>query len=101
LIIEIATKRFEYTFESLWKVLKEYFRAEGIDCSTPLKCFKEAFKSGLIDEEDEKIFIEMIEKRNQIVHIYDSDSAKLIYNFIKRLDVFKSIEKIYKKIIEV
>ena len=35
LIIEAATKRFEYTFESMWKVLKEYLRGEGLDCPTP------------------------------------------------------------------
>lgn len=98
LIVEVTTKRFEYTFESMWKALKEYLRSEGIDCSTPLKSFKEAFKAGLIDESQEGIFVEMIEKRNQIVHIYDLEQAKDIYNFIKDDKVFSAIESLYNRL---
>ncbi|MBU2599094.1 nucleotidyltransferase substrate binding protein, partial [bacterium] len=87
LIVEISTNRFEYTFEILWKTLKEYLKLEGIDCSTPLRCFNEAFKAGLINEKYEGIFIDMIEKRNEIVHIYDLDQAKSIYGFIKSDEV--------------
>ena len=98
LIVEITTKRFEYTFEVLWKTLKEYLRSEGVDCSTPLSCFKEAFKAGLIDEKYESIFIDMIEKRNQIVHVYDFDQAKNIYQFLKKEEVFSAIEDVFEKI---
>lgn len=97
LIVEVTTKRFEYTFESMWKVLKEYLRAEGVECPTPLKCFKEAFKAGLIDEAQEGVFIEMIEKRNQIVHIYDLEQAEKIYGFIKSDNVFSAIADLHKK----
>lgn len=100
LIVEVATKRFEYTFESIWKVLKEFFRKEGVECSTPLSCFKEAFKAGIISDRNEEIFLTMIEKRNQIVHIYDVDEAKSIYEFIKDKNVFSAFEDIYEKIKE-
>jgi nucleotidyltransferase substrate binding protein (TIGR01987 family) len=100
LIIEVTTKRFEYTFESMWKVLKEYLRAEGVDCPTPLKCFKESFKAGLIDEAQENVFMEMIEKRNQIVHVYDLQQAEQIYTFIKDDSVFLAVESIYEKLKE-
>jgi len=40
----------------------------------------------------------MIEKRNEIVHIYDLDQAKSIYGFIKSDEVFSAIEDVYKKI---
>ncbi|MEA2082473.1 MAG: HI0074 family nucleotidyltransferase substrate-binding subunit [Elusimicrobiota bacterium] len=98
LIIEITTKRFEYTFESLWKTLKEKMRMEGVECSTPLKSFKEAFKAGLIDTSDEAVFIEMVEKRNQIVHIYDFEAAKLIYGFVKDEKVFSALERIFNRL---
>ena len=98
LIVEVTTKRFEYTFESLWKSLKEYLRGEGVDCPTPLKSFKESFKSGLIEESHEAVFIELIEKRNQIVHIYDLEQAGEIYKFIKSDKVFSAIESIYEKL---
>jgi len=98
LIIEVTTKRFEYTFESLWKVLKEYLRGEGIDAPTPLRCFKEAFKAGLIGETEEAVFIEMIERRNQIVHVYDLEYAREIYKFIKSENTFSAIESLYQKL---
>ena len=98
LIVEVATKRFEYTFESMWKVLKEYLRREGLDCPTPLKCFKEAFKLGIISESDESLFLEMVEKRNLIVHIYDFTAAKAIYEFIKSKEVILAIKNVYDKL---
>lgn len=98
LIVEVLIKRFEYTFESMWQTLKEYFRTEGIDCSTPLKCFKEAFKTGIIEENQQEIFIDMIEKRNQMVHIYDSKRALAVYEFIKSDNVFLAIQTVYNKL---
>ena len=95
-----GTLRFEYTFESLWKTIKEYLRTEGIIVSTPLQCFKEAFKAGLIDAQYEDLFLEMIDKRNQIVHIYGMEEAKKIYEFIKKDTVYSAIESIYKKLKE-
>ena len=100
LIIEITTKRFEYTFEGLWKTLKEKMRLEGVDCSTPLKSFKEAFKAGLIAPDDEAVFIDMVEKRNQIVHIYDFEAAKSIYGFVKDKKVFLAIKRVFEKLSE-
>jgi len=97
LIVEVGTKRFEYMYESLWKLLKEYFRTEGIECSTPLRCFKEAFKQGIVDEENEEIVLEMIRKRNEIVHIYDEKIAKDIFNFIKNKKLIKVVEKIHDR----
>ena len=100
LIVEVSTKRFEYTFESMWKTLKEYLREEGVDCPTPLNAFKEAFKAGIIEEKYEDVFLEMIERRNQIVHVYDSEQAQVIYAFLKSDDVLSAIESVYKKIKE-
>lgn len=100
LIIEISTKRFEYTFESLWRTLKEFLRGEGIICSTPLQCFREAFRRGLIKEEDENVFGEMIEKRNKIIHIYGFEEAKDIYEFIKKDEVWSAFKNVYEKLKE-
>ncbi len=100
LIIEVSTKRFEYTFEALWKSIKEYLRIEGLICPTPLQCFKDAYKAGVIEEKYEELLFEMIDKRNQIVHIYGLDEAKDIYQFIKKEDVYFAIESIYKKLKE-
>jgi uncharacterized protein YutE (UPF0331/DUF86 family) len=75
-------------------------RLEGVECSTPLQSFKEAFKAGLIDTEDETVFIDMVEKRNQIVHIYDFEAAKSIYGFVKAEKVFSAIQRVFEKLSE-
>jgi len=97
ILVEVVTKRFEYTFESLWKLLKEILYTEGIECNTPLSCFKEAYKLNLIDEEDQDIFPLMVNKRNLIVHIYNEDDAYEIYLLIKNTFV-NSIERIFENI---
>lgn len=82
-LVEIVIKRFEYTFESMWKTLKELMLEEGIECVSPLGCIKEAFKLGLIDEQDEEVFALMVRKRNEVVHVYSDEDAYEIYLLIK------------------
>jgi len=95
IVIELATKRFEYTFEACWKALQAYLRTEGVDSATPLKCFKGAYKTGDIAEQHDEIFLTMIEKRNQIVHVYDEAQAKHIYEFIKSPQVILAFQDVY------
>lgn len=83
ILVEIVTKRFEYTFESLWKCLKELLLEEGIDAASPLSCFKEAFKLKWIDPKYEEVFPLMVKKRNEIVHIDSDEEASEIYLLIK------------------
>jgi hypothetical protein len=49
-IVRDATiQRFEYTFEALWKFLKEFLKErEGIICNSPKSCYRELFKLDLI-----------------------------------------------------
>jgi len=42
----------------------------------------------------------MIDKRNQIVHIYSSDDAKEIYQFIRKDEVYMAIDSVQKKLKE-
>ena len=82
-LIEVASKRFEYTFEAMWKVLKLYIsEVKGIECNSPLDCFKSAYQVGLIPEKYEQDFIEMVKLRNEIVHIYNEEIALKIYHQI-------------------
>ncbi|MBI1882594.1 MAG: nucleotidyltransferase substrate binding protein [Chlamydiae bacterium] len=81
--VEISTKRFEYTFESLWKFVKELLLEEGIETASPLSTFKEAFNLKWIDAKHEEIFPLMVKKRNEIVHIYSDDQASQISLLIK------------------
>lgn len=94
-LIELTTKRFEYMFESLWKLLKEYYRKEGIETLTPMQSFKEVFKTGIIKNADETILFEMVNKRNQIVHVYDAEDAENIFQFIIQPQLYHTVNTIY------
>ncbi|MEW5766292.1 MAG: nucleotidyltransferase substrate binding protein [bacterium] len=53
IVRDAAIQRFEYTFEAIWKFLKEYLKQEeGIMCNSPKSCFREAFSLGLLTEEE-------------------------------------------------
>ncbi len=104
-IVEITTKRFEYTYESMWKCVKEFLRMRGIECNSPRSCFSELLKEGLIPYSYEETLSEMIKLRNALVHIYDEENAKKIFNKIKNpllLETFKtvsiSLEKNHREI---
>jgi len=77
MIIRDATiQRFEYTFEALWKFLKEYLKEkEGIISNSPKACFKEI--------EETVRCLEMTDRRNDTSHTYKEEVAKLIYSKTK------------------
>lgn len=73
-------QRFEFTFELFWKTLKIFLRDNGIEAKTPKEALKEAFKIGWL--KDEEIFLDMMEDRNKTSHIYDKETAEVIYERI-------------------
>ena len=86
-IVEITTKRFEYSYESLWKTVKEFLRIRGIECNSPKSCFREIIKEGVVPESLEKILNDMIAIRNSLVHIYDENQARSLYERIKGREI--------------
>ncbi len=94
-IVRDATiKRFEYTYEQLWKVLKHIATAEGYKALSPRSAFKEAYKLEFVSEDEEELIHDIIEKRNLTVHTYNEEMAKDIYDFIKNkaIKAFCNIE---------
>ena len=93
-------QRFEFTFELLWKALKIYLEYQGIIVKTPRDSFVEAFRIDLIS--DEKIFLDMLEDRNNTSHIYDKETSEKIFNHIKKnyqTEIAKVIELLNKSLI--
>lgn len=74
-------KRFEFTFETTWKALKIILEKEGIICISPKECFKAAFRREFI--KDESLFLQMLEDRNQSVHVYDEKQIQDIFDRLK------------------
>ncbi len=82
--LDLVVKRFEFTFEMSWKVIKRYLDFTGIGCVSPRSCYKEAFAQGIITEEG--IWLDMIEMRDLSGHTYNEEEIKEI---IDKLDGYK------------
>ncbi len=99
-LVEITTKRFEYTYESLWKTLKEFLKIQGVECNSPRSCFKEALKEGIIEEKFERLFYDLIVIRNILVHIYEESQAKAICKRIKTPEILEAFQSVIKNLEE-
>ena len=87
-----AIQRFEFTFELLWKTLREYLRNKGADeAYFPRDVFKDAFRIGLIEEDD--AWLDMLDDRNATSHIYKEEMADRIFS------KFSSYLKLMKRLV--
>lgn len=83
IIIRDATiQRFEFTFELYWKVLKKVLAYEGEESSTPRDTITKAYQYKILNNEN--TWIEMMDSRNKTSHLYDENTAELIYNKISQ-----------------
>ncbi len=100
ILYEVSAKRFEYTYEVLWKAVRLFLLEEkGLECNSPMDCFKALYSVGLVDEETSKSLPGIVRMRNRIVHIYDFSLAEEVYMFIKET-VIPSFERILRRIEE-
>lgn len=67
-------KTFEFTWELAWKTMRDYLQYQGEEVSGPRDAVKQAFKNGLIDED--QAWLDMLEARNFMAHIYDEDKSR-------------------------
>jgi len=93
IVRDSAIKRFEFTFDLSWKLIKAFLEEnKGIVCMSPKDCFRSAFQNGLIDYDD--FWLEMTDLRNEIVHAYGEKFAEKIYEkFSRVIECFKALEK--------
>src|SRR3989338_3352018 len=72
-----AIQRFEIAFDVSWKTLKEKLREKyGVECVSPKKCFQEAFKQGII--ENDTIWLDITDIRNETSHAYNESFAEAV-----------------------
>jgi len=81
LVVRDATiQRFEYCFEITWKLLKEYLKSkEGIVCTSPKSCFREAFSIKILSKEETELSLQMTDDRNLTSHTYHEGVAEALY----------------------
>lgn len=92
-------QRFEFTFESAWKTLKDIFEYEGLHgLNSPKTVLREAYSADLI--QDEEVWLLMLNDRNSTAHIYSEEKAIEVCNNIitKYIDAFiELLEEIKKR----
>ena len=93
IVHDASIQRFEYSFESLWKLLKAYLdQYEGIVCNSPKRCFREALKVELLSVQEAETCLVMTDDRNLTSHTYIEAGAEAIYGKIPSyLDVMNSL----------
>jgi nucleotidyltransferase substrate binding protein (TIGR01987 family) len=64
---------YELTFELGWKTLKDYLESEGFLVTSPREVLKTAFAVQII--EDGHIWLEALESRNELAHVYQEAVA--------------------------
>jgi nucleotidyltransferase substrate binding protein (TIGR01987 family) len=74
---------YQFTYELCWKTLKDFLKYNGVDASLPREVIKQAFHHNLIS--DGMLWIEMLEERNIMAHVYqDAAASKALDNIKKR-----------------
>ncbi len=76
---------FEYNHELAWKTLKDFLQEQGVENLYGSKdSTREAFRLGLLGdtEENGKVWMAMIDSRNETSHTYNEDTARKIINAI-------------------
>ena len=78
IIREGFIQRFEIAFDLAWKTARDFLEFEGIIVQpTPRAIIKEAFSANVIG--DGQIFIEMLEARNLMSHMYDEETFNTVF----------------------
>lgn len=84
IFLDLAVKRFEFTYEMSWKAIGRYLDFVGIEAKYPRACYKEAYAIGLLS--NETVWLDMIEQRNLTSHVYSEQEVKGI---LSRLEEFE------------
>ncbi|MBI3577372.1 nucleotidyltransferase substrate binding protein [Candidatus Gottesmanbacteria bacterium] len=73
-----AIQRFEFVFELVWKMLKDYAEDKGrFDAASPKDAFRVAADLGVID--DPLIWFDFLKSRNEATHLYDEQKAHDVF----------------------
>lgn len=106
-IISGIIDKFFIQFELSWKVLKELLRYEGksaANSGSPREIIKAAY--AVYEFMEESVWLDMLQKRNSMTHIYDGNEARILVDTIlnQYIPVFirlrEEIEDKYQDILE-
>ncbi|GHV26557.1 nucleotidyltransferase [Clostridia bacterium] len=96
--LEGFSQRFEFTYELLWKTIKDYMEYQGFaTLASPRATFKTAYLNGILADND--IFAEIVNARNLLSHTYDSIKFKEILVRVRE-EFLPAFEKAYATLLE-
>ena len=78
----------------MWNCVKEYLRVRGVECNSPRNCFRELIKEGIVPEDYEGALSKLIVLRNELVHLYDEERAKEIFEELKKPEVLETFSAV-------
>ena len=77
---DAAIQRFELAFETAWKAVQAWLReAEGLAPASPKAVVRESARTGLIDQDEARALLRLVDDRNLTVHTYDEELARAIW----------------------
>jgi nucleotidyltransferase substrate binding protein (TIGR01987 family) len=69
-------QRFEYSLEAAWKAAQRFLsEVEGIDVGSPNAAIRASLRVGVLDEQNARDALVMVQDRNLTVHTYDERLA--------------------------
>ena len=80
IVRDAAIQRFEYSFEATWKAAQHYLRyIEGLEIGSPKGVLRACFQMGLLNEDQARQSLAMVDDRNLTSHTYNESLAMEIY----------------------
>lgn len=82
---EGVIKRFEYTMELAWKVMRDYLESENVvfEQITPKAVIREAFESKFVS--DGQLWMDMLDARNLMSHSYDQEDFEEVIDNLRHV----------------
>ena len=87
-------KRFEFTFELAWKVMKNYAEYNGYEgmANSPRNAIRLAMQMGIVSNTE---WMSMLESRNTMAHAYDEEEADSIIDELSNYhNMFVAFEEV-------
>ncbi len=85
---------FEFTFELLWKTLKDFLFFQGFSEKSPRSVIRRGFEAGYINEGDSELLLLALQNRNLLSHTYEEELAKKNVSLIKE-EYYPVLKRVY------
>lgn len=88
---------FQFSFELGWKSLRDLLYHEGLDASSPRTAIRLGFEARHLNEDDCRIMLDALDKRNRLSHTYNDELAREAERLIKE-DYYPVLYRLDRKL---